>query len=140
MLPSKYEVVTATCDPAAGEIGTIYQACGFHYVGSMRDSNGAVKSRHMDRDAWFIGGRIVGSRAIRQRCGTTKSVDIERVFPDAVKIKQHSKHRYFAFRGSSKVQETHLAAISGLIKPYPKRAKQDGWGNAEAESQDNDRT
>ena len=35
LLPERYEVVTATVDAAAGEIGTIYQACGFHYVGVM---------------------------------------------------------------------------------------------------------
>ncbi len=65
LLPSKYEVVTATVDEAAGEIGTIYQACGFHYVGSMRDANANVNSRFMDRDAWMIDGKIVGSRSIR---------------------------------------------------------------------------
>jgi hypothetical protein len=30
LLLPRYEVVTATVDSAAGEIGTIYQACGFH--------------------------------------------------------------------------------------------------------------
>lgn len=123
LLPARYEVVTATCDPAAGEIGTIYQAAGFYYVGSMRDSNSAVSSRHMDRDAWLIDGKIVGSRNIRQRCGSTKASDIAKVFPDAVKIKQHSKHRYFAFRGPAAVQRKHRKAIAHLIKPFPKRAE-----------------
>jgi hypothetical protein len=121
LLPRKFEVVTATCDPAAGEIGTIYQACGFDYVGSMRDNNGAVNSRFMDRDAWLIKGKIVGSRAIRQMCGSTKAADVARVYPDAEKIKQHSKHRYFAFRGSHKAKRAHRAAIGNLVKPYPKR-------------------
>jgi len=121
MLPEKYEVVTCTTDEAAGEIGTIYQACGFHYVGSMRDSNENVKSRRMDRDGWLIKGKIYGSRSIRQIVGNCKIENILAVFPDAQKIKQHSKHRYFAFRGSKKTQKEHLASISYLIKPYPKR-------------------
>ena len=36
LLPAKYEIVTCTIDPAAGEVGTIYQACNFYYVGVMR--------------------------------------------------------------------------------------------------------
>jgi len=121
LLPRKYEVITATTDHAAGEIGTIYQACGFHYVGSMREANAAVKSSHMDRDGWLIGSKIWSARSIRARCGSTKAEDIARVFPDARKVPQHSKHRYFAFRGSSRVKKRHRRAISHLVKPYPKR-------------------
>lgn len=124
LLPSRFEVVTATCDPAAGEIGSIYQACGFEYVGSMRDNREAVNSRYMDRDGWMVNGKIVGSRSMRQQCGSTRTDEIAAIFPDAVKIKQHSKHRYFAFRGPSPVQRKHRAAISHLIRPYPKRAEQ----------------
>ena len=35
LLPERYKVITATVDAIAGEIGTIYQACGFDYVGTM---------------------------------------------------------------------------------------------------------
>jgi hypothetical protein len=35
LLPERYQIVTATVDAAAGEIGIIYQACGFDYVGVM---------------------------------------------------------------------------------------------------------
>lgn len=122
LLPAKYEVVTATTDEAAGEVGTIYQACGFHYVGSMRDGNPNVKSRRLDRDGWLIKGKIVGARSIRAIVGSTQADAIARIYPDAVKVKQHSKHRYFAFRGSKRVQQTHLGAIAHLVKPYPKRA------------------
>ena len=34
-LPACYAVVTATVDITAGEVGTIYQACNFAYVGNM---------------------------------------------------------------------------------------------------------
>jgi hypothetical protein len=121
LLPARYEVVTATCDPAAGEVGTIYQACGFSYVGSMRDERAAVKSSYMDRDAWMVNGKILGSRNIRQRCGSTKAEDVRRVYPHAVKVKQHSKHRYFAFRGSRSAKKRNSQAIAHLVKAYPKR-------------------
>ena len=121
MLPRKYEVVTATTDEAAGEIGTIYQACGFHYVGSMRDSNDNVNSRRLDRDAWFIDGKLYGTRTIRARIGSCKASDILKVWPNAEKVRQHSKHRYFAFRGPPFRAKQDLKAISHLLKPYPKR-------------------
>jgi hypothetical protein len=121
LLPKKYEIVTATTDEAAGEIGTIYQACGFHYIGSMRDSNPNVNSRRLDRDGWLVGKKIMTARSIRQICGTTKIDDIKKIFPNVVKVKQHSKHRYFAFRGTALTKKNHLKAIYHLVKPYPKR-------------------
>lgn len=122
LLPPRYEVITATVDFAAGEIGTIYQACGFHYVGSMREHNANVKSRHMDRDAWLINGKLVGTRSIRALCGSVRADVITSRWPGALKVPQHSKHRYFAFRGSRRAKAHHLRAIESMIRPYPKRS------------------
>jgi len=123
MLPRKFEVITATTDPAAGEVGTIYQACGFHYVGSMRQANPRVAFRSRDRHAWRIKGKIVGPRAMRQRIGSTRWEEVKKFYPDAEPVMEYSKHRYFAFRG--KHQGAHLEAIKHLVKPYPKRIMQD---------------
>lgn len=125
MLPSKYEIVTCTVDEAAGEIGTIYQACGFYYVGSMRDGNPNVKSKKLDRDGWLINGKIWTSRSIRAVCGNTQIENIKKYFPTVQKVKQHSKGRYFAFIGGKYTQKKHLSAIEHLIKPYPKRTFQE---------------
>jgi hypothetical protein len=122
MLPSKYKVITATTDHLAGEIGTIYQACNFHYVASMRESNPNVNGKAMDREAWLIKGKLYGSRNIRQKVGSQKMEDILKKYPDAVKVKQNSKHRYFLFTGSKKEQQYYKEKINHLIKPYPKRA------------------
>lgn len=120
-LPAQYEVVTCTTDHLAGEIGTIYQACNFYYVGSMRDANPNVKSKNGDRDAWIINGKLYGARNIRQKYGTTQMDVLKLHHPDIQKVKQNSKHRYFFFRGNKYIQRQHKAAISHLIKPYPKR-------------------
>lgn len=122
LLPDKYKVITATVDDLAGEIGTIYQACGFDYVGSMRDSNANVTSSKGDRDAWIIRDKLYGSRAIRSMVGSTKAEEIARRFPDAKKVRQNSKGRYFAFRGSKREIKVNRQAIAHLVKPYPKRA------------------
>lgn len=120
LLPAKYEVVTATVDAAAGEIGTVYQAAGFDYVGSMRDGNPNVQFRPKDRHGWRINGKIVGARSMRQRIGTTKWADIQRHYPNAEVVMQYSKARYFAFRGPNAA--TLRSAIAHKIGPYPKRA------------------
>lgn len=121
LLPEKYEVVTCTTDEAAGEIGTIYQACGFHYVGSMREGNPNVKHRRLDRDGWLIDGKMWSARSIRAVCGSTRKDVVRAHFPSVEFVPQHSKHRYFAFRGNKWTQKKHLAAIQHLLKPYPKR-------------------
>ena len=123
MLPAKYRVVTATVDDLAGEIGTIYQACNFDYVGSMRDANKAVNSRKGDRDAWLIRGKLYGTRAIRQKVGSVRNDDVLKMYPSAEKVKQNSKGRYFYFRGKPREVKQLRSAIAHLIKPYPKRTK-----------------
>lgn len=122
MLPEKYKIVTATTDHLAGEIGTIYQACNFYYVGSMRDANPNIpNSKDGDRDAWLIGNKLYGSRAIRMKFGDTKLETIQKRVKDVKKVKQNSKHRYFLFRGNKYEKSYHKSKIEHLIKPYPKR-------------------
>lgn len=124
MLPEKYKIVTATTDHLAGEIGTIYQACNFYYVGSMRDANPNIpNSKNGDRDGWIIDGKLYGARALRLKFGTTKIEDLNERCRNVKKVKQNSKHRYFLFRGSKSEQKYHKQKIEHLIKEYPKRAK-----------------
>ena len=55
--------------------------------------------------------------------GTTKIEFLQSKFPDIKHVKQNSKGRYFAFRGSKKAVKTNKLAIKHLIKPYPKRGE-----------------
>jgi hypothetical protein len=121
MLPKKYKVITATTDHLAGEIGTIYQACNFEYVGSMRDANPNVRSKNGDRTGWLINGKLYSARTIRQKYGDTKMETLLKRNRTVEKVKQNSKHRYFLFRGSNKEKAYLRSKIEHLIKPYPKR-------------------
>lgn len=120
MLPAKYKVITCTIDPDAGEIGTIYQACNFYYVGAMRKNKSRVNV--------IINGKKYGSRSIRQKYGTMS----KKTLPDIVKkelgnnvniefVTVYAKHRYFYFRGNKIEKKKNLQAIKNIIKPYPKR-------------------
>lgn len=119
-LPDKYKIITCTIDPDAGEIGTIYQACNFHYVGAMR--------KNKTRTNIIINGKKYGSRSVRQKYGTMS----KKILPDLVKkelgkdaiveyITVYAKHRYFYFVGDKHEKKKNLNAIKELIKPYPKR-------------------
>tara|TARA_R100000234_G_scaffold115418_1_gene91393 strand:+ start:1354 stop:2148 length:795 start_codon:yes stop_codon:yes gene_type:complete len=121
MLPKKYKIVTATTDPQAGEIGTIYQACNFDYIGSMRENNPNVDSRVNDRFGVKINNKLYGSRSIRQKFGTQKKDEILQRYPNAEFIPQASKSRYFYFLGTKKEKKYYRDKIKQFIKPYPKR-------------------
>jgi hypothetical protein len=122
MLPKKYKVITATTDHLAGEIGTIYQACNFYYVGSMRDANPNIpNSKNGDRDGWLIDGKLYGSRSLRMKYGDTKMETLLKHHKEVKKVKQNSKHRYFIFTGTKHEQKYYKKQIEHLIKPYPKR-------------------
>ena len=120
MLPKKYKVITCTVDFDAGEIGTIYQACNFHYVGAMRKTKTRLNV--------IINGKKYGSRTLRQKYGTMAQDKL----PALVKAKLgddatiefvtvYAKHRYFYFIGSKVDKKILKSSIQELIKPYPKR-------------------
>jgi len=128
-LPAEYDVITVTTDQAAGEIGTIYQACNFTYIGSMRESNPNIKNTkpkgrfgvRIVSDK-YPNGKIYGARAMRSKVGSQKKEDILAMFPDAVFVPQYNKHRYFYYRGSKSNRKFLKKQIAHMIKPYPKRA------------------
>jgi hypothetical protein len=62
LLPDRYKVITTTVDPAVGEVGIIYQACGFDYVGVMRSGGRAQVSINGKRLSERQAGRLVGTR------------------------------------------------------------------------------
>ena len=114
MLPEKYEVVTCTVDHNAGEVGTIYQACNFYYLGTM-----GRKDRL--RFAVEIDGRVYGARAMRSKVGSQKKEDILKRYPEAKFIKQKLKHRYVYFRGNKTLKKLYYNTIAHLVLPYIKR-------------------
>jgi hypothetical protein len=106
LLPDRFEVVTATTDHEAGEVGTIYQACGFV----------SCKMNWLPR-RWYAEGWP--SRTLSQRFGVWTKSGIEAL--GLTPKLEHQKGRYFAFRGPKAAQRKHRRAIAHLITPYPKR-------------------
>ena len=116
---TKYRIITATIDPAAGEIGTIYQSLNWHYVGVM--SGNYYHKKEVKRFSVYIDGKLRSSRWVRNKLGTMKRDIIMKHYPDAKIVHQYRKRRYFFFMGTKNSNKKYLKNISHLILPYPKR-------------------
>jgi len=109
-----YRIITATIDRKAGEVGTIYQALNWHYVGAMSSA------QHQRAE---YAGRIVEDRQLRRLFGTANPSKIKEKYPtlDIEFLDYQAKERYFCFLGPRRERRQYLAAIQHLIKSYPKR-------------------
>lgn len=114
-----YRIITATVDPNAGEIGTIYQSLNWKYVGLMNGnySGGGEQKRF----SVLIDGKLRYSRSIRNEFGCMKKDVILKKYPDAKFIQQYRKRRYFYFFDSKHQNKIYNNNIKHLIMPYPKR-------------------
>lgn len=115
---TEYRVVTATVDPMAGEVGTIYQASNWSYAGLMagnRNQSGTEQRRF----AVIIDGKKRGSRWVRRELGTMRKADILERYPDAKFVEEFRKRRYFAFLG--KEGKKYKQNMAMLFHAYPSR-------------------
>lgn len=144
---TQYRLFTAYSDPTAKELGTIYQACNFYYMGQ---TAGTTK-RYINPYT----GKIVSDRFFRQKTAYKKFAkelnikwesnwnhptgmswenipdDIEKQLRDYSKYKQStsekismpSKHKYAYVLGRNKTETKQLKKIyeeRNKIYPYPK--------------------
>lgn len=117
---SNYKIITATVDPAAGEIGTIYQSLNWKYIGLMTGNYGK-NGKETKRFSVFINGKLKHSRTIRKEFGTIKKEVILQKYPDAIFLPQYRKRRYFYFIGNKRENKKYNESLKHLILPYPKR-------------------
>lgn len=116
---TKYRIITATVDPAAGEIGTIYQSLNWHYTGVM--SGNYSHNKESKRFSVMINGKLRYSRWVRNDIGSMKKSEILKKYSNAIFLDQYRKRRYFYFMDDKKSNNIYLNAIKSLIQPYPKR-------------------
>lgn len=117
---TEYQIITATVDSKAGEIGTIYQSLNWHYVGLM--SGNYHRNKMASRFGVIIDGKLRFSRWVREKIGNMRKEEILKVYPNAIFVPQVRKARYFYFINDK--DKTYFNAIKHLILPYPKREAQ----------------
>lgn len=116
---TNYKIITATVDPAAGEIGIIYQSLGWYYIGLMSGNYGK-NGKETKRFSAFINGKLKHSRSVRKEFGTIRKDVILQKYPNAIFLSQYRKRRYFYFIGNKNENKMFLKSISHLILQYPK--------------------
>jgi hypothetical protein len=131
-----WEIVYAYSDADAGEIGTIYQACNWTYIGQgvgralMPDGTPRPRRyyRHME---WPNTRDSISSRAFYSR-GLTMENDVgfREDVPDVMELDENkpwimtehvAKHKYVQFVGDKATRRKWLRALRYPRLPYPKR-------------------
>jgi hypothetical protein len=128
-----YCVFVAYADPAAGEIGTIYQACNWTYCGTVSASSSFVwPGKPIAEDpSWgtFKDGKLHDERNIhhsirrgyRIEC-TRREKRLQMIREGFLFLKSQPKHRYVSFSGGKETVATLKLALKWETLPYPKRA------------------
>lgn len=117
-------LMIAYADEDAGEIGTIYQACGWQYIG-----RGSATMQYVRPD-----GRVFDQKApydlARERGGTRREWH-DRLIADGWTVQQSNpKHRYVCVL--DKRDRELRERIDALATDYPKRAKRATTGDQSA--------
>lgn len=110
----RWRIFYAYADPEAGEIGTVYQASNWLYVGQ-----GVGRTPGRFRQDWRLpDGKIIASRTLRHR--GIKITEAREM--GWVPVYKHPKHKYIYLEGNRKERKALLALLRYLPQPYPKRA------------------
>lgn len=110
------DVMLAYGDPEAGEIGTVYQACNWHYIGT----SGKQPDWALSPENKVLHTRGVSALAARN------DTDFDTVMQALVdagwqRMTQTPKHRYCTILAEGATKRRIEAKIAPLIEPYPKR-------------------
>ncbi|MBK7142071.1 MAG: hypothetical protein IPH75_08330 [bacterium] len=106
------DAVIAYADPAAGEIGTIYQASNAIYIG-MTSPGGGKK--------YIINGKLYDPRKVHKKFGSRSRDHLLQIDPNYQTQQIHSKHRYLFLLGNRVHRRRLVESVRHLIRPYPKR-------------------
>lgn len=108
-----WDIFYAYADPEAGEIGTVYQASNWLYIGQ-----GVGRTPGRPREYWRRpDGTIVSNRTLRHR----KWRHADALAAGWVRVPKHPKHKYVHFEGPRWRVKQLMAALRYPPQPYPKR-------------------
>ena len=126
-----WKIFYAYSDESAGEIGTIYQACGWMYLGQgVGRAKGAPRQtfRHRDwpEDKWVTDREFYKRRMmINEHVGRWDGEDVAGGLSDQRpwEVKETvAKHKYCKFVGTKAEHRALLKALRYPRLPYPKRS------------------
>ena len=109
------KVVIAYADPSAGEIGTVYQATNWYYIGRGRSRKCVI-----DKD-----NKIISSRAFNNTNEMEEYIKIHQGSKILSEGERLSKGRYI-FILNRKDKKYIMSIMQKNILPYPKRTQNEG--------------
>lgn len=111
-----YKFAIAFSDPEASEIGTVYQATNWYYLGYTKD---------IHYDIYYKDGKLfLNDRDIYKKFGFRGLKKIQEYIqdkPDLIIKKRNPKARYIYLLGNKKEKKEMYQTLEKYIKPYPKR-------------------
>lgn len=104
--------VVAFADPAAGELGIVYQAANAYYLG-LTNSRGPGH--------YLILGKLYHARAVQKHFGSAAHAWLSELDPSYRRIQRSRKHRYLFIIARGASRNSIIRSISPLVQPPPKR-------------------
>jgi hypothetical protein len=105
-------LVVAYSDTEFNEIGTIYQAANFLYLG-MTNPKG--------QSDYVINRLKMSGWKVRRLFGTRDMKVLSHIDPKAIRLPLHRKHRYVFIVAKRTRREKVMQEFKELMRPYPKR-------------------
>lgn len=105
-------IVVAYSDTKWNEIGTIYQASNFLYLGQTNPKGQAN---------YVINGRTLSGWTVRKKYHTRSMPKILSIDKDAKRVLLTPKHFYLYINTSKRIKRRVLKELQPSIEPYPKR-------------------
>lgn len=112
---TQYRIVLAYSDRRAGEVGTIYQALNWNFIGW-----GATGNDHVPKALVDPSDMRFHTRGLPKHLKSKKS--LEEAGYEVLTVPRANKGRYVTFLGSKKERKELLNALRWEILPYPKRS------------------
>lgn len=107
--------VIAFSDPEAGEIGTVYQATNWHYLGF-------GKTKHFNLYDKILKKQVASSQDLYKKGTKWENFKISTMDKERYElIEKKAKARYIKLIGTRKENREMMITLTPLILPYPKR-------------------
>lgn len=117
----KYNVFYAYSDSEAGEIGTIYQACNWTYLGVAPGRASKYRHKYKHKES----GEFVSSRSMRLRAKKAGMTLADFTREDWERVKDLGKGKYCWFEGSKSMKKKLKRGLRYPSIIYPKRVVKD---------------
>lgn len=111
---TRYRIIYAYADPRAGEVGIIYQALNWYYIGTTREQTWYLPKGEYETSIFGFTTRTIPKELKGKKWLEEAGLEIE-------EYKYPVKHRYVTFLGDKRERKEYRDNLRYEVLPYPKR-------------------